>query len=291
VVGNGRNTFFWTDKWLGEVPLRRQFSRLFELSMRKDCTVEDMARLGWEEEGNGWMWRRRLLAWEEESVRECVMLLHHVVLQDDIQDHWRWLIDPIHGYTVRGTYRLLTSSDDHLERSTVSNVWHKLVPSKVSLFAWRLLQNRIPTKANLVHRRVLQPNVNLCVGGCGFIETADHLFLRCNLFGSVWGLVCQWLGVTHVSPSSIPEHFLQFVHLAGLPHATNFYLKVIWLACVWALWKERNNCIFNNAGLDPLLVVQKVKLHSFFWLSLSFEPVDFGFHDWWRHPLLCMGVM
>jgi len=79
--------------------------------------------------------------------------------------------------------------------------------------------------------------------------------------------------------------------LAGLPHATNFYLKIIWLACVWALWKERNNCIFNNAGLDPLLVVQKVKLHSFFWLSSSFESVAFGFHDWWRHPLLCMGVM
>jgi len=214
------------------------------------------------------------------SVRggECqgvwAFLLHHVVLQDDIQDHWRWLIDPIHGYTVRGTYRFLTSSDDYMERSTVSNVWHKLVPSKVSLFAWRLLQNRIPTKSNLVHRRVLQPNVNLCVGGYGFIETADHLFLRCDLFGSVWGLVCQWLGVSHVSPSSIPEHFLQFVHLAGLPHATNCYLKVIWLGCVWALWKERNNCIFNNASLDPLLVVKKVKLHSFFFcfhrvLSLS----------------------
>jgi len=62
VVGNGRNTFFWTDNWLGGVPLRLQFSRLFELSVRKDCTVEDMARLGWEEDGNGWIWRRRLLA-------------------------------------------------------------------------------------------------------------------------------------------------------------------------------------------------------------------------------------
>jgi len=79
--------------------------------------------------------------------------------------------------------------------------------------------------------------------------------------------------------------------LAGLPRATNCYLKVIWLACAWALWKERNNCVFNNAVLDPLIVVQKIKLYSFFWLSSSFEPVAFGFHDWWRHPLLCMGVM
>jgi hypothetical protein len=49
VVGNGGNTFFWTDNWLGGAPLRLQFSCLFELSLHKECLVEDMARLGWEE--------------------------------------------------------------------------------------------------------------------------------------------------------------------------------------------------------------------------------------------------
>jgi hypothetical protein len=71
VVGNGRNTFFWTDNWLGGVPLKIQFSRLYELSLHKEYSVEDMARLGWEEGGNTWSWRRRLLAWEEESVLFC----------------------------------------------------------------------------------------------------------------------------------------------------------------------------------------------------------------------------
>jgi hypothetical protein len=62
VVGNGCNTFFWTDNWLGGVPLKLQFSRLYDLSVHKECTVEDMARAGWEEGGLGWVWRRRLLA-------------------------------------------------------------------------------------------------------------------------------------------------------------------------------------------------------------------------------------
>jgi len=44
VVGNGRNTFFWTDNWLGGVPLKLQFNRLYELSWHKECLVEDMAR-------------------------------------------------------------------------------------------------------------------------------------------------------------------------------------------------------------------------------------------------------
>lgn len=49
VVGNDRNTCFWTDSWLGGVHLRIQFSRLYELSVNRECSVEEMARQGWDE--------------------------------------------------------------------------------------------------------------------------------------------------------------------------------------------------------------------------------------------------
>jgi len=92
VVGNGRNTFFWTDNWVGGVPLRMQFSHLYDLPVYRECSVEEMATLGWEEGENAWGWRRRLLAWEEESVRECSTLLNNIILQDHIQDKWKWLL-------------------------------------------------------------------------------------------------------------------------------------------------------------------------------------------------------
>jgi hypothetical protein len=62
VVGNDKNTFFWTDNWLGGVPLKLQFSRLYDLSVHKEYSVEDMERLGWEEGSNAWSWQRCLLA-------------------------------------------------------------------------------------------------------------------------------------------------------------------------------------------------------------------------------------
>jgi len=31
--------------------------------------------------------------------------------------------------------------------------------------------------------------------------------------------------------------------------------------------------------------------YSFLWISSNIIPIAFNFHDWWRHPLLCMGVM
>jgi hypothetical protein len=291
VVGNGRNTFFWTDNWLGGVPLKTQFSRLYELSVYKEYSVEDMARLGWEEGGEAWCWRRRLLAWEEESVRECVVLLNNVILQVNRLDSWRWLLDPIHGYSVRGTYRFLTSADEPLNGVAVYNVWHKLVPSKVSIFAWRLLQDRIPTKSNLVRRQVLQHGSNVCVSGCGVPETVDHLFLACNLFGSVWSLICNWLGISFVCPGSITDHFLHFTQLAGMPRSSYVFFKVIWLASSWAMWKARNNRVFSNVVIDPYNITESVKRTSFLWLSTNVVPIAFSFHDWWRHPLLCMDVM
>jgi len=137
-----------------------------------------------------------------------------------------------------------------VDRGRVINVWHKQVPSKVFLFAWRLLCDRILTKLNLVRRCVLQPNDNFCVGGCGYIESTDHLFIRCNIFGSIWYLVCKWLDITSILPSTICEHFTQFINMAGMSRFTYSYLKVIWLACNWVLWKEMNNRVFKNMASD-----------------------------------------
>jgi len=44
-VGDGTSTFFWYDKWLEDVSLRTRFSRLFNLSNNKLCTVVDMFNL------------------------------------------------------------------------------------------------------------------------------------------------------------------------------------------------------------------------------------------------------
>jgi len=100
----------------------------------------------------------------------------------------------VHGYSVGGTYRFLKTSEEQVADGAFIDVWHKLVPTKVSFFAWRILQDKIPTRANLVRRHILQPNDNLCARGCGLLETTDHLFIGCESFGSVWFLLCHCLG-------------------------------------------------------------------------------------------------
>jgi len=42
---------------------------------------------------------------------ECIILLRHVSLQNNVTDSWRWLLDHSAGYTVSSAYQLLTSQD------------------------------------------------------------------------------------------------------------------------------------------------------------------------------------
>ncbi|RHN45445.1 putative reverse transcriptase zinc-binding domain-containing protein [Medicago truncatula] len=186
-----------------------------------------MGRLGWTVDGRAWEWTRRLFVWEEECVRECCILLNNFVLQDNVNDKWRWLLDPVNGYSVKVFYRYITSTGHISDRSLVDDVWHKHIPSKVSLFVWRLLRNRLPTKDNLVHRGVLLATNAACVCGCVDSESTTHLFLHCNVFCSLWSLVRNWLGIPSMSSGELRTHFIQFAKMVGMPRVSHLYFRLI----------------------------------------------------------------
>jgi len=271
---------FWYDNWIGDVPLRYKFPRLFDLTESKERTVEEMSRLGWEEEGLAWVWRRRLLAWEYESLRECSALVNNIVLQVNIHDAWKWLLDPSRGYSVRESYRYLTLSGITLDRDRVDDVWLKHIPTKVSLMVWRLLRNRLPTRDNLLRRGVIQANAATCATGCDVSETAEHLFFNCAFSSRLWTDTRVWLGIYDVSPGNPRDHFQQFTKMAGMPRTSYLYLKIIWCAAVWVIWKERNNRVFQNTVATPYSLIEKVKLYSFLWLKSKQVSFGYSLHDW-----------
>jgi len=103
-------------------------------------------------------------------------------------------------------------------------------------------------------------------------------------------LLCQRLDISYVAADGIGDHFTQITHMAGMPRSSHPFFKVIWLACVWVILKERNDRIFNNVASDPVTLIDKVKLNSFIWLKSKNALFVLSYHEWWRHPLHCMGV-
>jgi hypothetical protein len=56
-------------------------------------------------------------------------------------------------------------------------------------------------KTNSVARYIIFPEAHLCVAGCGDIESVQHLFLSCSIFGSLWPLVRSWIGFWQLMPT------------------------------------------------------------------------------------------
>jgi len=202
-----------------------------------------MSTLGWGLEGAAWSWRRRLFAWEEELVVKLRLLLQNVTLQVLREDRWIRNLEQSSIYSVCSAYNFLNVQAPFDHAVSVSSLWQKDVPLKVLLFAWRLFCDGLPTKDNLHRRHVLDNDAQICVGGCG---TSAHLFLHCNLFGSIWNHILRWLGVSAVLPYDVANHFNQLSFFGGAAKSRRSILQVIWFATVWEIWKERNNKIFNE---------------------------------------------
>jgi len=52
-----------------------------------------------------------------------------------------------------------------------------------------------------------------------------------------------------------------------------------------------NNQVFKNTGSTSIVFIEKVKLHSFFWLKSKQVAFAYTYHDWWKHPISCMDVI
>ncbi|KAK2381678.1 hypothetical protein QL285_069269 [Trifolium repens] len=128
-------------------------------------------------------------------------------------------------------YQLLTSQDSFTLGAAEDLVW-------------RLLHDRLPTKSNLVARGISSSEDQFCVSGCGGVESAQHLFLSCSTFGSLWALARSWTSFSMVDAHTLPAHFVQFTYSVGGLRARRSFLQLIWLACVWILWNERNHRLF-----------------------------------------------
>ncbi|GKV04538.1 hypothetical protein SLEP1_g16691 [Rubroshorea leprosula] len=107
-VGDGSCVIFWSDKWVGEEPLKNLFPRLFTLSANREGLLKDMGL--WS--NDGWVWECRWrhgcigrAAGEEEQLTE---LINGVKLKIDGVDSWRWIHSGDGSYSVKVAYDFLT---------------------------------------------------------------------------------------------------------------------------------------------------------------------------------------
>jgi hypothetical protein len=197
--------------------------------MQKDISVGDLLKM---EEGRwDFIWRRNLFQWESESANLLLGLLVDVRLSDT-HDVWVWNLNSKEGFSVKSAHDLLVEMSDSpnlsvWESKIFLTIWESPAPSKVIVFSWQLLYDRLSTKDNLFSRGVLHQALDTNCVWCGkTTESSKHLFLHCYKTMWVWYEVCKWLGVLIIMPPDIMTLLDSFCGVARNKKAKKGFLLV-----------------------------------------------------------------
>jgi len=172
-------------------------------------------------------------------------------------------------FTVSSIYKKLeafsaqeevTGEDD---RMVFVQLWKSPAPSKVVAFSWRALLNRIPTRSNLIRRNAIPTSVNSHCVFCNMVEeSTNHLFLHCLETWKIWLQIQKWLEVCLITPSNLFSHWECWNGLVSYHKEHQRGMRLIWLSTVWAIWKARNNIIFNNSVFSLDDMVEEIQVLS-----------------------------
>jgi hypothetical protein len=291
-VGNGAQTSFWRDKWIGDSPLKERFPRLFSISNQKEAMVAELWIPESDEASWRFIWRRRLFVWEENVFEELKLILNEARISEG-DDVWCWKPDKDLVFTVKSTYSLVANLHLPAGRETqwylkiFQKIWKCPAPSKVISFVWQLLHDRAPTKKNLHIRHVIAEEVDCVCPLCGLeIESSEHLFLYCNFATQVWLEIFSWLNI----PFGRPHTMFSILHClfsAGDPRGNKGRLMIA-CAVVWKLWNFRNQVLFEDGSGSSSELVEGVKIVSWKWWLASSKKAHCLYYEWRQEPGLCL---
>ncbi|GAU33935.1 hypothetical protein TSUD_357340 [Trifolium subterraneum] len=106
-------------------------------------------------------WRRNLFVWEADLLDELMRTLNSIQITN-ANDNWFWKHDANGIFFVKSAYSVveLASRVDVVMPEVSSLILAKVgkswAPSKVIVFLWQLLQNRISSRQNLFWRKVVR---------------------------------------------------------------------------------------------------------------------------------------
>ncbi|MCH81357.1 ribonuclease H protein [Trifolium medium] len=244
--------------------------------------------------GASFSWLDQLSVNEQVQVEELTELLLGFVLQPGVPDRWCWIPGVSGLFSVKSCYNTLLLNRPVIDldpnvMTAVKELWINDITSKVAIFGWRLLQERLPTREALHHRGILHNPHELSCAFCVLVhEDCAHLFFRCPFSKKVWQAVYNWIGKSLSADVTGWHHFMLFGDLLKGKKRER-YSHLIWLATTWHLWKHRNNVVFNGVIPAASSLMDDIKATSWMWVSGRLgHRVCFSFLNWCIDPIGCL---
>jgi hypothetical protein len=163
----------------------------------------------------------------------------------DGSDTFRWNLTEPRSSTVRSLYLHLLVRQPPFRHKMI---WKLKIPLKIKIFLWYLQRGLVLTKDNLAKKN-WKGRQKYCE--CNSNETIKHLFLDCPYVRMVWTIIFYATGLT--PPRSVSHIFNSWLSDQSIKIRNLIWVGVA--AVCWAIWRCRNDIIFNKARVNSILRV------------------------------------
>ncbi|CAL5440634.1 unnamed protein product [Camellia sinensis] len=225
------------------------------------------------------VFRRPLLAWEEEEVQKLNDFLRNAPsLQEGVVDSCSWLAHPSEEFTVASLWMWMEARQG-VDLTVTRCIWNNLAPPKVQFLSWLAWKGRIKCSEFLQRIGVLSPNTSaLCVFCRAELETVNHVFLHCPFIWKLWANLVNWWNYKWVSPGTVEGLLLSWAGIRMKKKMLAVW-KTIPLAVLWSVWRSRNDCLFNKVQLEWNALEELIKARVALWVATSLKGFNYSVHD------------
>ena len=238
VIGDGKSTFFWHDRWWdGGIISELVSSEVFENNQldgnEKVCEMIENGRWKWENE------------WNSNSFD--ISNVPILSLNSDDGDRTIWINKDgmKNKFSVNRAWKDWRQSEDQVSWHKV--VWFSHCIPKHSFIFWLAILRRLATQDRIAKwypRRVLQ--CSLC-GSCP--DSVDHLFFDCQYTRGIWETMKKMMNLEQMT-NNWDEIMDVFMSLPSNRSIMSIVRRVVIAACIYYIWNERN----KRLNGDPLVL-------------------------------------
>lgn len=274
-VGDGRDTKFWSDKWLGSEVLGRSFNRLLNLESNKEAMVYE--RGSWE--GDTWVWK---WAWRREprgrEVGELERLsefLRGWSPKVNSRDQSKWLLGEDGVYSVQEFKRLIADSMVERGEQNMETSWSKLIPKKINIFLWRARLGRLPSRT-VLDRMGLDISSILCPRCGKERESIDHALVSCEEVYKLWKGIARWWKIAE-------DRFETLNDVIGSNNRPSLWGEMV--GCVlYLIWSHRNRLVFKGEKSRLVDLFFEFQRKCYVWLEWRSGRRHFEWNRWLANP-------
>ncbi|GJW79680.1 RNA-directed DNA polymerase, eukaryota [Tanacetum coccineum] len=275
-IGNGVNTSFWADSWIGSIPFKEKFPRLYALEESKSISVADKLGLSslylsFRRPSKGGI--------EQESFNLLCKSVRGVVLSN-IEDRWSWSLEGSGLFSVKSSRAYI--DDLLLPKADAATRWIRILPIKINVFAWKVCLDALPTRCNMSLRGIDIPSI-LCPLCNRAVENSDHIFFSCSMVRKVWRRLLTWWELDVSSFHSYNE-WISWLSSIRLPKLLKVFLEGSCYVMWWLVWKFRNRLLFSDPTSKPDSLFDDVVQMSFLWMN-SRSKSRLNWISWLKSPM------